>query len=87
MFRNYKNSIALAQSRLTYSAGEATAGLVIPFVSFVRPYRAVVDMVKIAKDRLNWDSLDTWICSPVVVVQYFRDCRDTDHSRQHYHHS
>jgi hypothetical protein len=63
MFRNYKNSIALAESRLKYSAGEATAGLVIPFVSFYRPYLAVVDMVKIAKDRLNWDSLET----PVYV--------------------
>jgi hypothetical protein len=38
MFRNYKNSIALAQGRLKYSAGEATAGLAIPFVSLSRPY-------------------------------------------------
>jgi hypothetical protein len=59
MFRNYKNSIALVQGRLKYSAGEATAGLVIPFVSLARPYFTVVEMVKIAKDRLNWDSLDT----------------------------
>jgi len=63
MFRNYKNSIALAQSRLKYSAGEATAGLAIPFVSLSRPYFAVVEMVKIAKDRINWDSLET----PVYV--------------------
>jgi hypothetical protein len=62
MFRNYKNSIALAQRRLKYSAGEATAGLAIPFVSLSRPYFAVVEMVKIAKDRLNWDSLDTPVC-------------------------
>ena len=58
MFRNYKNSIALAQTRLKYSAGEATAGLAIPFVSLSRPYFAVIEMVKIAKDRINWDSLE-----------------------------
>jgi Domain of unknown function (DUF4328) len=63
MFRNYRNSIALVQGRLNYSASEATAGLAIPFVSLARPYFAVVEMVKIAKDRLNWDSLET----PVYV--------------------
>jgi hypothetical protein len=63
MFRNYKNSIALAQGRLKYSAGEATAGLAIPFVSLSRPYFAVIEMVKIAKDRINWDSLE----APVYV--------------------
>lgn len=59
MFRNYKNSIALVQGRLKYSATEATAGLAIPFVSLARPYFTVIEMVKIAKDRINWDSLET----------------------------
>lgn len=81
MFRNYKNSIALAQSRLKYSAGEATAGLAIPFVSWVRPYHAVVEMVKIAKDRLNWQSLETpayvhlwWIFNISAIVVTLITC-------------
>jgi hypothetical protein len=59
MFRNYQNSIALAGTRLKYSAGEATGGLVIPIVSFFQPYLAVLEMAKIAKDRLNWASIET----------------------------
>jgi uncharacterized protein DUF4328 len=75
MFRNYKNSIALAGGRLKYSAEEATAGLAIPFVSLARPYFAVVEMVKIAKDRLNWDSVDApayvhlwWLFNIAAIV-------------------
>lgn len=59
MFRSYGNSIALAQRRLRYSRGGATAGLIIPIVSFFRPYLAVAEMVKIAKDRINWASNGT----------------------------
>ncbi len=59
MFRNYKNSIALVRTRLRYSAGAATAGLVIPIINWYRPYVAVAEMVKIAKDRLNWTTLKT----------------------------
>ena len=75
MFRNYKNSIALAASRLRYSAGAATAGLAIPIMSFYRPYFAVAEMVKIARDRLNWASHETpgyvqlwWMFNIAVIV-------------------
>lgn len=62
MFRNYKNSIALAKAKLRYSARGATLGVIIPVLSLYRPYLAVVEMTKIAKDASNWSSLRAPIC-------------------------
>jgi hypothetical protein len=57
MFRNYKNSIALARAKLRYSARGATLGVIIPVLSLYRPYLAVAEMTKIAKDASNWSAL------------------------------